>query len=253
MPDNLEANPEFIQARYQAERNQYDLELMAAAPELVEFGAGGTSGGTSGGSIASTIQTTPQGISDAGYGGGGYEGGGGRGEFPGCPALDQYVLALADYQNKAVPKLVGRLKAGDFLYNPLTGHFNMVSRARTRESEPCFRVKTLCGAVSVVSHTHPIIQSLTDAKGTALGDLFEQFLGADRYPPEWKSVVTVDETHKTPGVSEIEWIKAAGLRDVMEITLDAEYIYATTSFLGNRWILGHNRKYDDFNNQNELQ
>src|SRR5688572_28466023 len=171
MPENLDSNPDFIEARIQAGFNQYDLELIAAPPEITDFGQGG---GELDGAVFSSLPSSRQNAPGVGTGTGGCGDTGEGIERPrqyGCPALDQYVLAMGK-GNAVVPKPVKDLTTKDHLYNPLTKNFNKVTRALIVKDEDCLKIQTADFGQIIVSFTHPIIQSFDDKRGAEAERLF---------------------------------------------------------------------------------
>jgi len=218
--NNLEQNPDFIEARYSSGGNPYDVEFMAAAPEIISFGSGGTdsAGGTGGGNLtvnSNLIQITSRHI-----------------DRIGCPALDQYVLAL-DRKSRRNPiaKIAGIINLDDYLYNPLTGKFARV-KWRQMILQPTARVNFAGGGETVVSWSHPLIAS-GDAEGCKKiedCDLFEKFYVCSR---------DGRRSEREPVIS----IKYAGWRWTMAISLETGFVYATSkrAEADAAFVLGHNK------------
>ncbi len=217
--NNFDTNYDFIQARYDAAENQYDLELFAAAPETMDTGASGESSGTS---SSGALSTNPIFIQPAG---GGQTGGG-----IGCPRIDQYVLAK-DANGIVVAKTASFITERDFLYNPITETFHKVAQARIMRKQKCIYLASKGGAQTVVSATHPIICALDDDAGTKISLLQP---GQEIVVCRRRSKASVDTVFE---------ILPAADADVMRISLLDGFIYAT-GLNPNRMILGHNLKPD---------
>lgn len=204
--------PEFIESRYLAGTNQYDLELLSAAPEVVSFGTGESSSNLQ--TSSTLIQTTTKVIGSIG-----------------CPALDQWVLVQGD-EKQIVPKLAGMLRAGDALYNPLTGNFNPV-RSLSIIYQPTARVKGMFSE-TVVSWTHPlIVDSVGKTKRVEKCAWYEDVLIVGR---------KYLQVHKEQIV-----FQYAGERPTIRISLESEFIYATSKTDGDNsfFLLGHNNKDEE--------
>lgn len=104
-------------------------------------------------------------------------GSGGNNELPGpgtgggtwCPRIDQLVLARqSDAKGFAIATRAGDLKAGDFLWNPITSQFVQIKEFSIRQSEEIFRIRTSSGEIGIASGSHRVICDQDDFTGKRL-------------------------------------------------------------------------------------
>lgn len=183
--------------------------------------------------ISATI-ATPQEISNTNASGGGAfrsllqsGGGGGGGGFLGCPHVDQYIPTdIGTIKAKNLPKFINRIR----LYNPITTHNNLLVGAQILKDQPLFKTITKFGITSLTSCSHKVIRNTADKLGISL-EKYDINLEILRLDLATKNIFSDVFIEKIP----------AGFGDVVEIELDQEFIYASSSNKTN-FILSHNRK-----------
>lgn len=186
--------------------------------------------------ISATI-ATPQEVANPNASGGGVfrsllqsGGGGGGGGFTGCPEVSQYIPTdIGVVKAKILPKFVNRVR----LYNPITTHNNLLIGARILKKQPLYKTTTLSGIHSLTSWSHKVIRNTADKVGIAL-EKYDINLEILRLDLATKNIYSDEFIEKIP----------SGYGDVVEIELESEFIYASSSS-EKEFILSHNRKSED--------
>lgn len=190
-------------------------------------------------SAAQLVSTNPSlpisGLASGGGNAGGEVIGGGSGGS-GCPILTDYVL-IRDASGNVAAIQSQFVKAGDYLYNPITGEFRKAIYSEILRRQPCVRNTTFDGAEQIVSLSHPVIQSFSDTTGLPVEEMLKdqtRIYGA-------VSVFDYTEAAET----DLELVVYIGLRDVQHITLEGAGggIYASGT-KPTATILGHNKPRD---------
>lgn len=163
--------------------------------------------------------------------------GGGGGTPVGCPAFGQWLLERVPHTRAGIRfLLVEDLLKGHpaFLWNPILRTFRRVIAAVLIENVECVQYRTFAGAESIVSYTHPVIQSLIDRHGSQICDLINE--------PD-KSHAAVSYIDYALIETQIESISAVGKRNAVKISLEGDdgdiYCCGTDPLKTN---LGHNNK-----------
>lgn len=203
--DDSQSDPDNIVARYLSGHNAA-LEVALTLEEYAE-NIKSASGGNQG---------SPQLIADV-FSEGGADGGR-EGE---CPEISQRLLTKDGYLDCA--KIYDKHLEGDvFLFNPLTGHYNLITNLRI---VPADIVEIVTSRARLVcSTTHKVIKNTQDRNGTWFG--------------------AADEVLTHTGncfIDHISEVNPLGEGKVMNITLATEFIYIAEG------ILSHNRKLIDLN------
>lgn len=190
--DTSWTNPDNLRSLYKSPRNPLrDLEDLTPTANQ--------------GLIAPPPSQPPNGIPGGG--------GGGTGHGGTCPAVGQFTLVRIAATTKAVrPVLVEEITTHDWLWNPIANTFRPVIACGIIENVECVIYRTFAGAESVVSLTQPVIQHFKDEQGIQIVDLIND--------PDavHKAVSCIDFTAVE---NQIEWIKTAGKRNVVHISLEA--------------------------------
>lgn len=149
--------------------------------------------------------------------------------FPSCPRLDQFVVTRGDSDFDRVARRVSQLKPGQWLWNPIGLHWDMIVDAEVIPDQEIWEVIAANGAASYSSYSHPILADCSDIKGTAV-----------RHIRSGQPVLTWSNSERnesTVRISRPTGEKAA----VMKISLASGHIYCS----GNRpglYIAAHNSK-----------
>jgi len=144
----------------------------------------------------------------------------------GCPEISQYVW-IDDH--KAIR--AKRLKVGMSLYNPITRNFNKLNTVEILKNQPLMKIGTQRGVENIVSLTHKVIKNTADSRGTSL---LSYGTGLELLSWEAKGDKNIY------GDTLVE-MTDAGFGDVVRVSLDAEFIYAS-GMTKTKGVLGHNRK-----------
>lgn len=153
-------------------------------------------------------------------------GAGGLGDIPPfghCPELSQYVWVEKN-DHRPYPIKVTTLvqwfndQKEIKLFNPLTRNFNKVTNAEIIKEQPLFKTRTELGAENLTSQSHKIIVNTSQLSGIPL-----IHYGAGR---ECLSFDKADGQWNIFSDTLIE-IADAGTGDVVNISLDKEFIYAS--------------------------
>lgn len=145
----------------------------------------------------------------AGGGGGGGVGWGGGS----CPRLDQFVLARGDSEFDRVVRLARNIKAGQWLFDPITNGWNRVLKATIVRRQPIWFIEAENGAACYASELHPVLRDRDDPTGRAVKtiDDGEPVLTWSNGQMDDSVAQTVQPTRR--------------LGDVMKIELEGGHIY----------------------------
>lgn len=208
--DDVVSDPELIATKYLIGKNAYfEVTLALAEKEALDSSRGSTS--VSQEAAVSFV-----------YGGGGGGGGGGFG----CPEKEEPVWVESKSGNPMAITAKDLLKSSQNwkLYNPLTRNFNALSKAQLIKNVDLYLPETLHGALSRVSGTHKYVRNT--------GDLLGTFLPVNKLR-DYGECLSVDTNKFNLQLDEILVISKAGKGDVVEITLENEFMY----------MIGHSLKY----------
>lgn len=209
MSNNFETNDNFIEARYLAETNQYDLELMVAAPNIVDFGSGTNN---------LTQQSTLAAITA-----------GPNRNVIGCPRLDQYTLAW-NIKEGFHDKQVEFLTTDDFLYNPITQTVHKLRERNIVLRQKCYLVEAKSGAKIIASGTQPMIQNFDDKKGLQITHLAKN-----------SKLLSYFKTNGIVVLSSLNQRIYQGVFDCLSIKLEDGHIFACGMAI-EEFLLLHNAK-----------
>lgn len=158
----------------------------------------------------------------------------------GCPEENQVVLVKSidnTLSSIKVKNLIGKNKTF-FLYNPLTGNYNKLVEARKFSTE-LFEFSCLNGSKLVCSLSHKIIRNTGDFNGRFILDhpIGEEVL-TSIVKLEGKKPRSLDLELSTF----TEFTNLGKTGNVVEISLESEFIYSVGSSIKFPMVLSHNRK-----------
>lgn len=156
-------------------------------------------------------------------------GGGGGGGFPSCPRLDQYVLARGEDEHSRLVRRVADIRAGQWLFDPVTNGWNKIVSAEIVREEPIWEMIAANGATGYSSASHRVLWFREHENGEPA----RRFISGDR-------VLTWVDQRLSDSI--ISTVRPTGEKaDVMKIELAPGHIYCSGSS-PSAFIVAHNSK-----------
>lgn len=144
---------------------------------------------------------------------------------PRCPAWSEFVwMRSADLL--PTPRRAGDLTINDYLYNPVTQQFNKIIHLELGKEE-CVKFLLYDDTEAVFSVSHPVLRSALDKTGTR----------ADHWR---EGELCLAAKMFVPATGRIKKIIPVGLQEVVAISLESEFIFASGT-QKHKMIVGHNK------------